>query len=77
MMKRGRFKVVDEFIRITSPWLTIIGERCSDGLRPAFEYWRIEKDDSMIVLPFQGDDVLLLEPVYGHGIGRPSLDFPG
>lgn len=31
----------------------------------------------MIVLPFQGDDVLLLEPVYGHGIGRSSLDFPG
>jgi hypothetical protein len=68
---------VDQFIRITSPWVTIIGERCSDSSRPAFEYWRIERDDSLIVLPLQEDNILLLEPVYRHGIGKSTLDFPG
>lgn len=41
------------------------------------EYWRIEKADSVIVLPIQDGQFLLPPPSYRPGPGQVTLDFPG
>lgn len=69
--------VQDRFLEMRSRWLTLIGEHLIDHQGQSLEYWRIEKADSVIVLPIQTDRILMPPPSYRPGIGQVTLDFPG
>lgn len=79
------WQVQDRFLELRSRWMTLIGEHLQDHQGNLLEYWRIEKADSVIVLPIQGVDVslsnqnsfLLPVPSYRPGVGQATLDFPG
>jgi hypothetical protein len=62
--------------------MTLIGEHWQDAQGQRLEYWRIEKADSVIVLPIQqdhrGQSHILLPPAsFRPGVGQVTLDFPG
>lgn len=77
--------VHDRFLELHSRWLTLVGEHLQDPTGQILEYWRVEKADSVVVLPIQGSDltdpesqhILLPCPSYRPGIGQVTLDFPG
>ncbi|WP_017301605.1 hypothetical protein [Nodosilinea nodulosa] len=76
------WQVQDRFLELHSRWMTLIGEHWQDAQGQRLEYWRIEKADSVIVLPIQKDTLvqpqILLPPAsYRPGVGRVTLDFPG
>jgi 8-oxo-dGTP pyrophosphatase MutT (NUDIX family) len=71
------WQICDRFLELHSRWMTLIGEHLQDHRGEILEYWRIEKADSVIVLPIQGDRILLPSPSYRPGIGQITLDFPG
>lgn len=64
-------------VTIASPWVTIHGEHWLDHQGRLLEYWRVEKNHSVIVLPIQADMLLLPPPQFRPGVGRATLDFPG
>jgi hypothetical protein len=70
-------KKLDQFLEIHSRWITLIGEHLEDTDGKILEYWRVEKADSLIVLPIQNQQLLLPPPMYRPGIGRGTWDFPG
>jgi hypothetical protein len=67
----------DRFLELHSGWMTLIGEHLQDCQGQILTYWRIEKADSAIVLPIQGDRIVLPSPSYRPGVGQVTLDFPG
>jgi hypothetical protein len=71
------WKKLSEIVRVGSQWVTLVGERwlCDKGKE--LEYWRVEKVDSVIVLPVQAGHVFCVAPTFRPGIGRATLDFPG
>ena len=71
------WKVQDRLLEINSRWLNLIGEHLQDDHGEVLEYWRIEKADSVIVLPIQSDRILMPKPSYRAGIGQITLDFSG
>ncbi|MGB7415229.1 MAG: hypothetical protein WA902_13575 [Thermosynechococcaceae cyanobacterium] len=40
----------DRFLKLDSPWMTVIGEHLQTQTGEHLEYWRIEKADSVIQL---------------------------
>jgi hypothetical protein len=75
------WQVQDRFLELHSRWVTLIAEHWQDAQGQRLEYWRIEKADSVIVLPIQKDALaqpqILLPPAsYRPGVGRVTLDFP-
>lgn len=78
---------LNRFVEIKSPWLTLIGEKWQDDQQAILEYWRVEKADSLIILPIQKANVdlspssqdrfLLPRSFYRPGLGMTTLDFPG
>lgn len=75
-MAKSTWTVGDRFAEFRTPWFTLIGEHIqADDQR--LDYWRVEKVDSVIVLPIQGDRILLPPALYRPGIGAETLDFPG
>lgn len=73
----SRWLVKDRFLELRSRWLTLIGEHLQDSHGNHLEYWRVEKADSVVVLPIAGDRILLPRPSYRPGLGTATLDFPG
>ncbi|MBW4468347.1 MAG: NUDIX domain-containing protein [Pegethrix bostrychoides GSE-TBD4-15B] len=71
------WQVRDRFLELNSRWMTLIGEHLQDHQGKILEYWRIEKADSVIVLPILGNCILLASLSYRPGIGQVTLDFPG
>lgn len=71
------WQVHDRFLELHSHWMTLIGEHLKNHQGEILEYWRIEKADSVIVLPIQDNCLLLPSPSYRPGIGQATLDFPG
>jgi hypothetical protein len=71
------WQVQDRFLEMHSRWMSLIGEHLQDDRGEILEYWRIEKADSVIVIPIQGDRILLPKPSYRAGIGQITLDFSG
>jgi hypothetical protein len=69
--------VSDRFVELHCRWLTLIGEHLQDHQGQVLEYWRIEKANSVIVLPIQADRLLIPTPSYRPGVGLVTLDFPG
>lgn len=85
------WEVCDRFLELRSRWMTLIGEHLRDNQGHLLEYWRIEKADSVIVLPIQGEVplpgeasvpsesrfLLMPQASYRPGVGASTLDFPG
>jgi len=69
--------VNDRFLELRCRWMTLIGEHLQDDRGQLLEYWRVEKADSVIVLPVQNSMILLPAPSYRPGLGQITLDFPG
>jgi len=61
--------VNDRFLELRSHWMTLIGEHLQDDRGQLLEYWRVEKADSVIVLPVQNSMILLtrLTPLNSEG----------
>ncbi|MGA1623640.1 MAG: hypothetical protein ACO36E_13075 [Synechocystis sp.] len=68
---------VERFAELKNPWLTLMGEQWLDDQGHRVDYWRVEKADSLIILPQQGDRLLLPKPMFRPGIGTTTWDFPG
>jgi len=67
----------NEISRIHSKWLTIFCEQWLDETETELEYWRVEKDDSVIVVPIQNEKIICAAPCFRPGIKELTLDFPG
>lgn len=66
-----------EIVRIHSDWVTLIAERWRCDKGQELEYWRVEKVDSVIVLPVHRQQLLCVPASFRTGIQRATLDFPG
>ncbi|MGF1602944.1 MAG: NUDIX hydrolase [Thermosynechococcaceae cyanobacterium] len=71
------WRVQDRFLDLRSQWLTLIGEHLQDTQGEIREYWRIEKADSVVILPLLNHQIILPSPSYRPGLGIATLDFPG
>ena len=64
-------------MRLSNPWLALIGERLKTPDGQALDYWRIEKTDSAVVVPIWQQQLILAPVTYRPGIQEVTLDFPG
>ena len=77
-MGSSRKWLVDKLLlRMESPWVTIVLERVMDQSQQSLDYWRIEKADSLIIVPVHLGRILLPPAQYRHGLGRSTEDLPG
>lgn len=72
-----RWVFVKEVVRIVSQWATFFEERWVTDKGQEIEYWRVERPDSVIVLPIHKGDFLFPHPSFRPGVKRSTLDFPG
>ncbi|WP_200240047.1 hypothetical protein [Thiohalocapsa halophila] len=66
-----------DIAEINAKWLTLF---CEEYRKPSGDtcvYWRVERADSLIVVPLFNNDVLLPAPDYRPGIEKTTLDLPG
>lgn len=68
---------LDRFLEVKSPWMTLIGERLRDDRNRLLDYWRVETDNSAVILTVHNNHLVLPPPMYRPGMGQPTLDFPG
>lgn len=71
------WQIHDRFLELRSHWLTLIGEHLLDHQGQMLEYWRIEKADSVVIIPIQSQQLILPPSSYRPGLGELTLDFPG
>jgi hypothetical protein len=75
--KLANWKVLSQFVKIESPWLTIFGENIKDESGKLLEYWRVEKPNGLIVIVVQNNKILLPRQSYRPGVGKNTIDFCG
>jgi len=68
---------IDSLLELRTKWVSFIGEKWRDDKGVELEYWRVERPDSVIVLPIQENCLLLPKPVFRPGVKSMTLDFPG
>lgn len=72
------WKYIDRFVEIRTPWLKIIGEKyLVETLNQEVDYWRVEKPDSIVIVPICNQQLIFPKPIFRPGAGRMTLDFPG
>lgn len=71
------WKILNSLVRISSGWVTLIGERLEDNQGQVVDYWRVEKADSVVIVTLQGENLILPVPQYRPGVQSVTLDFPG
>ncbi|GAB4546478.1 MAG: NUDIX hydrolase [Pleurocapsa sp.] len=71
------WQLLERFVEIRSPWLTLIGEKLQDEKQQILDYWRVEKADSVVIITVQTNRFLLPKPSYRPGVEQATLDFPG
>ncbi len=71
------WKTINTIATLSSPWVDIIVEKLIDDKGDTLDYWRVEKDDSAIVIPFYKQDIILPKSLYRPGIQKFTYDFPG
>jgi len=72
-----KWTVKDIFFTYKTPWVTFNGEYCIDENKNVLEYYTVTRVDSIIILPFIKDQLLMPKLYYRHGIKKNTLDFPG
>lgn len=68
---------IDSLLELRTKWVSFVGEKWRDDKGVELEYWRVEKPDSVIVLPIQENFILLPKPSFRPGVKSMTLDFPG
>lgn len=71
------WQVCNRILELRSQWLTLFSEHWQTGQGQQLEYWRVEKADSVIVLPVLNQQLILAPPMYRPGVQTQTLDFPG
>lgn len=66
-----------QFAELRSPWARLLGERWQDREGRVLDYWRVERADSVIILPIQNGEMLLPQPQFRPGLKTQTWDFPG
>lgn len=64
-------------VSVASPWVTLHAERWIDDQGRELDYWRVERADSLIVMPIQGARLLVPHDQFRPGVNRRTLDLPG
>ena len=77
MNQENPWKNLATFVTISSPWLTIIGEKFQDNQGKLIDYWRVEKADSVVIITQQNHQFLFPKLMYRPGLQKNTLDFPG
>ncbi len=75
--KQIPWEVTKKLVEVRNPWLCLVGEMVVDDTGKTLDYWRVERDDSIIIIPFIDNHFILPAPFYRHGIGEFTWDFPG
>lgn len=71
-------KILKNIAIIESPWIKIYCESLKDEKENLLDYWRVEKANSLVVIPIVNAKWFALpHPCYRHGIGESTYDFPG
>ena len=73
----SNWKTLKTITTLSTPWMTLQGERLLDNRGQELDYWRVEKEDSAVIITIMGDDFILPEPSFRPGLGRCTFDFPG
>lgn len=76
-MRNNHWRVINKFVEIKSQWLTLIGEKIEDNQGKILDYWRVEKDDSLIIITKYKNYLVFPEPTFRPGINQITLDFAG
>ncbi|WP_289018893.1 NUDIX domain-containing protein [uncultured Desulfobacter sp.] len=76
-MSKGKWKILETLAVFKNRWVTLIGERLLDNHGNQLNYWRIDRPDSVIVIPLRKDKLLICSPVYRPGVDMETPDFPG
>lgn len=74
---RKNWHTIMQLAEIRTNWVTFIGEQVEDADGRILDYWRVEKEDSAIIIPIMEDFIVLPTPIYRHGVKKFTLDFPG
>ncbi len=77
MSNQSSWKTLECFAKITTPWLTLIGEKLEDNRQQILDYWRVEKADSIVIVTIQNNQLILPKSSYRPGVKQVTLDFPG
>ena len=77
MKTSSSWQFKETILSLKTGWLTLFGEKLETPQGETLDYWRIEKADSIIVLPVYQQQLLLPPPVYRPGVGQFTWDFPG
>jgi len=72
-----KWNKIDEIVHIHSKWLDLYCETWDVSSGEIYEYWRVEKADSIIVVSMYKEQFILPKPMFRPGIGGSTLDFPG
>ena len=75
--KLKKWKVISQFTKIDSPWLTLFGENLETNKHETLEYWRVEKPNGIIAITIQNNKIILPKLMYRPGVGKYTLDFCG
>ncbi|MGI0482327.1 hypothetical protein ACN4EE_16275 [Geminocystis sp. CENA526] len=71
------WEFISKFVEIKSPWVTLIGEKLKDDQGNNLDYWRVEKDDSLIVITEYKKQLIFPKLTFRVGIKKVTLDFAG
>lgn len=74
-MSKWTFK--KEITKVSTKWVKLICEKWLDEEGNELDYWRVEKPDSIIVIPIQNEHFICPKPFFRVGINSCTLDFPG
>jgi hypothetical protein len=65
------------FCDLKTPWFRLIGEHLETDRGDILDYWRVERSDSVIILPLYRETWLLPPAIHRPGAGVATWDFPG
>lgn len=77
MNDKSQWQMLERFLEMRTPWLTLIGEKLLNEQQQILDYWRVEKADSVVIVTIHKGLFLLPIPSYRPGVGKTTLDFPG
>jgi hypothetical protein len=76
-MTNNKWQVLASIVSIENAWIRLTGEYILDDKGRKLTYWRIDRTDSVIIIPIHNDEIILPKPFYRHGIKDVAYDFPG
>jgi hypothetical protein len=73
----SEWRCLSPIVTIESEWASFFAEKWQDDDGRLLEYWRVKKNDSVIILPLFGDRFCVPKPSFRVGVNRETVDFPG